>query len=130
MHLCYTKACRTEHKVMRRLFQLGYRCDRQHTWVCLELENSGLTLLDAGEGIWILRLISSNVGGTQKWCQWYDPGLAEDKWKYLHSQSLQGQACFCLLLGIRCWCPSCVCPEVPLVILLLAAFWDLGNGKH
>lgn len=58
-----------------------------------------LTLLDAGEGIWSLILISSNVGGAQKWCQWYYQGLAGVKWKYLHCRSLEG-ICFCLLLGV------------------------------
>lgn len=93
--------------------------DTQQTWVCVEMESCGVwPWLDAGGGIWSLTMISSNLGRAQKWCQWYYPGLVEVKWNYLHSRSLEGQACFCLLMGVQCWCPSCICPEVPLVFLL------------
>lgn len=84
MHLCHTKACRTDHKVTRRLLQVWSQPSAYWHTAHMGVSGAGelwrLTLLDAAEGIWILRLISSNVGRAQKWCQWCYPGLAEDKW--------------------------------------------------
>lgn len=109
-----------------------------HTCVCSEVitvaSDHGQTL---AIGIWFLmsrQKVYSNSGRAQKQsASGSYPGWAGVKWKDLHSRSSGEQAWSCLLLGAwRWWFALLFVLKVSLMVLLLLlwAFWDLGNGKR
>lgn len=78
-----------------------------------------VTPVDAGNSHWFLTLrqiiyVDSGTAGKQSASCSY-PSPAEVKWKNLVAKFVGDQACFCLLLGVQCYCPSFVPLVVPLV---------------
>lgn len=90
-----------------------------------------VTPVDAGNSHWFLTsrqiiYVDSGTAGKQSASCSY-PSPAEVKWKYLVSKSVGEQACFCLLLGVHCYCPSfvpLVFPQGLFGVFLVNILWS------